>query len=135
MIIIGHSAILYEKFTKVASIEEIANTHSSCLVWFDTDSLGKNLSYDIAAHCHTNQVNYAVMIRSIEELLIISALMPKYIILPQNLQHEAKSFQNIIEHYLLDCKLLCVIKKDSQLVKIAQMGIDGAIFKQVLDSI
>lgn len=135
MIIIGHKAIPHQAFTKIANIADIQNTHSSCIVWFDTGKLTQEQGFALGKHCLDNQVSYAVMIHSLEELLIYANLSAHYLILHKNLQNQAQSFQSIIEHYLLDCKLLCVIKADSQLTKIAQLGIDGVIFKQVLDNI
>ena len=135
MIIIGHSAIAYTPFVKISALQEIAHTHQSCIVWFDSAAIKPPLGFDIAAHCHNNQVPYAVMIRNLEELLLYAALSPQYLIIAKAAQSKAKAFQRVIDHYLLDCKLLCVVKLTTQLPKIAQLGIDGAIFKQVLDNI
>lgn len=132
MIIIGHYAIKYEPFRQIQGIEEILHTSQNTIVWFDTAKL-KEKGFEIAAHCYTHQIDYAVMIHSLEELLLYAALFPKYLILPK--AHKAKSYQALLNHYLLDCKLLCVIKSNAQLTKIAQLGIDGVIFKQVLDTI
>ena len=134
MIIIGHSAIRHEQFIKIKSIADIERTHQDCIVWFDS-ALLKQRGFEIATHCNDNEVSYAVLIHSIEELLLYAALCPKYIILGKDEQPKAKSYQALVEHYLLDCKLLCVIKSNAQLTKVAQLGIDGVIFKQVLDSI
>lgn len=130
MIIIGHPAITYSPFVKVSTIADISHVPHTCVVWFDGG--GQKNGFELAAHCHNNEVNYAVMIHSIEELLIYANLAPQYLIL--SARHKPKAYQRIIEHYLLDCKLLCVIKSSAQLPKIAQLGIDGVIFKQVLDS-
>ena len=135
MIIIGHPAIPHQHFVKITNIADIQKTHSSNIVWFDTSKLKKEQGFILGKYCYEHKVNYAVMICSIDELLIYANLTPQYLILHKSLHNQAKMYQSLIEHYLLDCKLLCVIKTDSQLTKIAQLGIDGVIFKQVLDNI
>ncbi|MCX2717493.1 hypothetical protein OQH61_07085 [Helicobacter sp. MIT 21-1697] len=135
MIIIGHCAIAYQEFSKITSISDISHTDASHIVWFDTNELLQEQAFALGKHCYEYKVNYAVIIHSLEELLIYANLMPQYLILHKDMQSQAKAFQGIIEHYLLDCKLLCVIKSSAHLPKIAQLGIDGAIFKQVLDNI
>lgn len=135
MIIIGHKAIAYSSFVKITSIDEISSTNQSCIVWFDSSTFTQEEGLELAKHCCEYEVRYAVMIYTLSDLLLYAALLPQYLIIPKSVQHKAKQYQAIIEHYLLDCKLLCVIKSNAQLAKIAQMGIDGVIFKQVLDNI
>lgn len=133
MIIIGHYAIDFTPFVEVKSIEDIAKVGTESVVWFDTSALKQENAFEIAKHCYNFQVRYAVKIYSLEELVLFASLMPQFLLLDQ--LDKAKAFQKIVEHYLLDCKLLCVIKSQKQIAKIAQLGIDGVIFKQVLERV
>lgn len=134
MIIIGHSAIAYPPFTKVSSLKEIAHTQASQILWFEATQ--NKEGYTLANHCCQYQVPYAVMINNITDLLIYAHLQAKYLIVhfKDSLQ-DAIQYQKIIEHYLLDCKLLYPIENDTHIQKVAKCGIDGVIFKQVLGKI
>lgn len=131
MIIIGHQAIDFSPFVKVKSVEDIAKIGSEFIVWFDTHTLKLDSALELAKHCHNFQVKYAVMIHTLEELVLFANLTPQFLLLDK--LNKARAFQKVIEHYLLDCKLLCIIKSQKQIAKIAQLGIDGVIFKQVLE--
>ena len=136
MIIIGHHAISFSPFMRVKSVEDIAKVGAECVVWFDTHELKLDSALELAKHCYNFQVKYAVKIHSLEELVLFANLTPQFLLLDKlDKLDKAKAFQKVIEHYLLDCKLLCVIKSQKQLAKIAQLGIDGAIFKQVLERV
>lgn len=74
MIIIGHPAIPHQHFVKITNIADIQNTHSSNIVWFDTSKLKKEQGFILGKYCYEHKVNYAVMICSIDELLIYANL-------------------------------------------------------------
>lgn len=135
MIIIGHPAIAFSPFTEVTSIDDIVRTEVDSIVWFDSRHIDEQMGFDIANHCQKYHINYAVMIYSLKSALIFSQLNAKYLIIATSIKTQAKQLQNIIEYYMLDCKLLYIIKRQSQLSSVAKLGIDGAIFKQVLDRI
>lgn len=133
MIVIGHHAISFSPFVRINSVEDIARIGSECIVWFDTLTLKQESAFELAKHCHSFQVKYAVKIHSLEELVLFANLTPQFLLLDK--LDKAKAFQKVVEHYLLDCKLLCVVKSQKQIAKIAQLGIDGVIFKQVLERV
>ncbi len=122
MIIIGYDAIAAEKFSKITSLEEIDATQG--LVWFEAS---KDAEHILALHCLQNSLAYAVRITSIKELLIYANLGAKYVIL----QRSPEQYQKIAETYLLDTKILYVIKSIEEIEELARMGIDGVIFEKV----
>lgn len=131
MIIIGHPAIAFRPFVKVENIKDIAGTQASQFLWFDAHL--QTECFMLANHCQSHQLPYAVMIHSINELLIFNALEPKYFILHPHTLNDASSYQKLIEYYLLESKLLYPIDSQDELQKVAELGIDGVIFKQVLE--
>ncbi|TLD80140.1 hypothetical protein LS68_007945 [Helicobacter sp. MIT 05-5293] len=136
MTIIGHPAIAYPPFIKVSSLQEIAHTQAAQILWFDPMQCDKDTGYTLANHCCKYQVPYAVRVNNITDLLIYANLQAKYLIVHfEDSLQDAMQYQKIIEHYLLDCKLLYPIKNDAQIQKVAKCGIDGVIFKQVLGNI
>lgn len=142
MIIIGHPLLEHAQFVKVEDIEAISHTQNTQVVFFDTHSnltntqpkhtkdKGLKKSLLLAQHCNKYGVTYAVIIQNLEEFLLHASLNPAYIIVPKFSQ--AQKYQKIAERYLFDSKLLCVIRNPKQIAKIAENGIDGVIFKQVL---
>lgn len=126
MIIIGHCGLVYDEFKKISSIDEIAKTPNSCIVWFESES---DKSYIISHHCMENGVKYAVVVDNIKDFVIYAALKPIYIILEKS----PEIYQKIAENYLFDSKILSVVEKESEIEDLAKIGIDGVIFKQVLE--
>lgn len=131
MIIIGHWAIAFQNFAKIENLNDIAHTKASSILWFDAGL--ESTHFELANHCQAHQLPYAVRICSINELLLFSALEPKYLILHANVLGYAQEYQKLLEHYLLDCKLLYPISSQDELCQVAQLGIDGVIFKQILE--
>lgn len=132
MIVIGHSAIAHSAFIKIESIQDIKHSSAKDVLWFDTNALKSAVAFDIATHCKSNELSYAIKVHNIEQLVLFSNLAPTFII--AEIKY-AKAFQHIIEHYLLDCKLLCIIESSKAIEKMALLGVDGVIFRQVLEKI
>lgn len=122
MIIIGHPLIPSMAFSRISNQEEIDHILADSIVWWESSQDPKLL---LAHFCHTNQVQYAVKINSIKELLFYASLGAKYLIAPKD---QIQIFQNIIKDYLLDTLLLCLIEDEEEIEELAQLGIDGAIF-------
>ncbi|WP_104697005.1 MULTISPECIES: hypothetical protein [unclassified Helicobacter] len=123
MIIVGYEPIAFEGFSKIEKKEQIDTTQG--LVWFLSQD---DKDFSISSFCMQNNVPYAVKIESIKELLIYAKLNAKYVIL----QDSPKEYQQIVETYLLDTKILYVIEEIEEIEEIAKMGIDGVIFQKVL---
>ncbi|PAF48137.1 hypothetical protein BKH46_02175 [Helicobacter sp. 12S02634-8] len=126
MIIIGHYGIAYPKFRKVSDFTEIAKVENHAIVWFDVcDDKGYVLSH----HCLQNRVKYALRVDNVTDFVIYAALKPVYIILEKS----PELYQKIAECYLMDTKILYVIQEQGEIEELAKMGIDGVIFRQVLE--
>ena len=126
MIVIGHRALKYKRFMKVDSFEDIKNSSSDCMVWFDKSG---DKSYMLSHHCSENAIEYAVSIQNITDFVLYSNLYPKYIII----EKAPEIYQKIAEDYMLDCKILYIINKEEEIGEIAKIGIDGVIFRDVLE--
>ncbi|PAF41350.1 hypothetical protein [Helicobacter sp. 11S03491-1] len=125
MIIIGHHGINYPKFRKITSLDEINSVENTLIIWFESaDDKGYMLSH----HCIENDVRYAVWIDNIKDFVIYAALKPVYLILEKS----PEIYQKIAETYLYDTKILYVIEDEEEIEELAKLGIDGAIFRQVL---
>lgn len=123
MIIIGHEMIRYEEFSQVFDIKDIESTAN--LVWFE--NLGDK-GLEIARFCQDNEVEYALKIDNLTDLMLYGALGAKYVMI----EGDGVEYQRVANEYLLDTKILVLIDEVSQIEKIARLGIDGVIFKRVL---
>lgn len=126
MKIIGHPLIPSISFSHISTQEEIDRILADSIVWWESSQDPK---LALAHFCHTNQVQYAVKINSIKELVFYSSLGAKYLIASKK---QIQIFQNIIKEYLLDCILLCLIENEEEIEELAKLGIDGIIFNSHL---
>ena len=122
MIIIGYEPIAWEKFSKVLHIDDLETTQG--LVWFEANQS----SLEIAKKCQDSHIPFAVCLDTIKDFLIFSALGAKYAIITKHFEH----YQKLAENYLLDTKILCLIDSIDEIQEIAELGIDGVIFRRVL---
>ena len=127
MIIIGHKAIKYPNFKYIVNIDDIASSIASDVLLFSVNS---DKNYVISQHCNDNELEYAVLLDNINHALIYSQLGAKYLI--YNSCDVAKSVQKIANEYFFDSKIICVIHDEKALETIAESGIDGVIFIDVL---
>ncbi len=123
MIIIGHKHIPCESFKSITTTKEIHKT--SQILWF-YDSLENG--FGLAKKCAESNIAFSVHISNITNCLLYASFNPKYLLISQN----AKTYQKIAEHYLLDSKILQIIKNESTIQNVAKKGIDGVIFKHHL---
>ena len=125
MLIFGHSFIPSKSLYHVTDIDSIINTPPSSIIYleFREDNL------DIIEHLNANQVEFALDIKNIEELIYASALGAKYILLSREM---AKTAQNIAENYLFDAKILVHISDNEEIEELALLGIDGVIFSNAI---
>ena len=119
MKIFGHEWIESEKFYEVSSLEEIAKTPANSLL------LLKSLptSLELAKHCQTNALPYALEISSIEEAVFANLLNARYVVCKKAL---AKELMPIAQNYLFDTQVLAIINKN-EIEEMAKCGVDGVI--------
>ncbi len=123
MIIIGHNAIECEAFRLVKSIDDIKKSKANEVVYFT-----HNIA--LAKHCKANEIRFSVVIKCIYELMIYEKLGAKYLIV-KSLKF-AQICQKIADEYFFDSKILVIIKGDKEIENVAQIGIDGVIYKNFL---
>lgn len=129
MIIIGHKAIKYPSFKYIKNINEISKTKANNIIIFD---IKYDINYSISIHCNKYNINYAIKALTTTDAILYANLGAKYII--YNDFNTAKLAQKIADTYFFDSKILCIINNDNDLEKIADLGIDGVIFKNIIDN-
>ena len=125
MLIFGHSFIPSKSLYHVTDIDGVINTPPSSILYleFSEDNL------DIIEHLNANQIEFALDVKNIEELIYASSLGAKYIVLAREM---AKTAQNIAENYLFDAKILVHISDNAEIEELALLGIDGVIFSNAI---
>ena len=118
MIIIGDKYIPCEDISKIDNIEDIKLTKPNTTVLFDFDK-------DIMAYCMNNDINYAVIVKSVKESIYANSLNAKYILPPV---YFLETIQKMAENYMFDSKILATIKNEDEIENIALKSIDGVIY-------
>ena len=125
MLLFGHKFIPSESLYHITDIDGVINTPPSSTVYleFSEDNL------DIIEHLNVNQIEFALDVKNITELIYASALGAKYILLSREI---AKTAQDIAENYLFDAKILAHIIDNEEIEELALLGIDGVIFSNAI---
>ncbi len=119
MMIFGDDRFECEKFFKITNIDELKQTKSNSTVLLMQEDL------QLQQYLSKNNIAYAVKINSIKSAVYANNLKASYIICDFDL---AKDIQKIAENYLFDAKVLAVVCCESEIEKIANNFIDGAIY-------
>jgi hypothetical protein len=113
-----------EKFFKVNSLEDIKKTPpNSTFIFNYCDS-----SLELFNFCKEQNINYGVIIHSIKELIFVANLKAKYVF--TDIDKKAKEFQEIVNEYLLDTKVVYLANSLDEIEKIAKLGIDAFKLKE-----
>lgn len=125
MIIIGHPWVKSKGFCKVFSIEDIQNSEPENIVLLEplVDS------HKHAEYCRENNIDFAVVVNTLDDALFSNALGAKYIICQED---DALMIQPIAQEYLFDTHILVLIHTVKDISKIARRGIDGIIFAEAI---
>ena len=125
MLIFGHKFIPSKSLYHITDIDSITNTPPSSIIYleFSEDNL------DIIEHANTNQIEFALDVKNITELIYASALDAKYILVSREM---AKTAQNIAENYLFDAKILVHISDNEEIEELALLGCDGVVFSNAI---
>lgn len=122
----GYKAIEYPEFKKISSIDEIKRVDNACVVWFES---ADDEDYALCNHCQKYNIKYAIKVENLTDFVLRSCLGPAYVILEKS----PDAYQKIAETYLFDTKILYVIEDKSEIEQLAKMGIDGVIFREILE--
>ena len=125
MLLYGHRFVDSPTFYHIQSIEAIQNTPPSSTIFLPFDE--KNL--DIIEHLNTNEINFALEVDNITEVIYASSLDASYIIIKKEL---AQTIQNIANNYLFDAKILVILDSEDEIQEMALLGVDGVIFSNAI---
>ncbi len=123
MLIFGHPLVESFDFFGIEKIEDIEKSSPKSVVFFSFDE--KNVY--LARYCQDNDINFAVFIKDLKELLIANLWRAKYALVKSDFAKEA---QKIAETYLFDMKIILQIETQEEMIWAAKEGIDGVIFKE-----
>jgi len=105
MILIGDENIAYENIERINSVTDISKTSPNSTILYEF--CFKTLEYS-----KENQLNSAVIVKDLKEVIYASSFSVKYIIVENNI---AKHAQDIVNNYMLDSKILVVIDSDDEI--------------------
>lgn len=125
MLIFGHRFISSNSFYHISNIEDISHTPPSSTIYLAFEEC----NLDIINHANENDVNMALSVKSIKQLMYASSLNARYIIVDKEM---AKTAQNIAENYLFDAKILVKIESEDEIEEIAILGIDGVLLSNAV---
>jgi len=125
MVIIGHPWVKSNGFCKVFSIEDIQKSETKNVMLLEplVDS------HKHAEYCKANDIEFAVVVNTLDDALLSNALGAKYIICQED---DALMIQPIAQEYLFDTQLLVLIHTVKDMSKIARRGIDGIVFAEAI---
>ena len=125
MLIFGHRFIPSISFYHLFDIDSITNTPPSSII--HTEFNEENL--DIITHAQLNQIDISIYVKNITEIVYASSFGASFIVVDINL---AKDAQKIANEYLFDAKILVMIEDESEIEKLALLGVDGVIFPNAI---
>ena len=117
MIILGDSDVSNEIFSIINRIKDIANTPSNSTIIFDYNK-------KLMIYAKNNNLQYAVKVKNIKELVYANALDAKYILVSDDILELS---QKLADNYMFDSKIIATIKDESFIEDIAIKEIDGVI--------
>jgi uncharacterized protein YaiL (DUF2058 family) len=124
MIIIGDNNIAYDDIKRINTIEDISFTQPNSTIIF-------NFNFKILKYTQQNDINSAVIVNTIKDVIYVHNLDAKYIVVNKNI---AKQVQKIADNYMFDSKILVAIQDENELEQMAIDEIDGVIYlNRILD--
>jgi len=121
VLLFGHKFIASKKFYHVYDIDAVHSTPPSSLIYLHFSE--SNL--DIITYLQENEINFALKVENITQIIYASALNASYIVVEEEL---AKTAQKIAENYLFDAKILVHIEEEDAIEELALLGVDGVIY-------
>jgi len=125
VIVIGHKLIDYPNFFRIEKVEAVHNSSPKDVLFVEVPS-----DYEAWSYLSKHKLAFASVAKSIKEAIFLNALDATYIIVSKN---DASRFQKIANEYLFDSKILAIIESEDEIEDVAEFGVDGVIFKGVLD--
>ncbi|MEA2100071.1 MAG: hypothetical protein U9P72_08075 [Campylobacterota bacterium] len=125
MLLFGHRFIDSPSFYHIQDIQAIHNTPPSSTIFIEFSE--ENL--DIIEHLNFNEINFAIGVKNVTEVIYASVLNASFIIIQKKL---SSTIQNIANNYLFDSKILVHIEDEKEIAEIAILGVDGVIFPNAI---
>ena len=125
MLLFGHRFIPSASFYHVLDIDSITNTPPSSVIHVEFSQ--NNL--DIIKHAKENQIPLSICCQTITEIIYAASLDASFIVVKNEL---AKDANKIANDYLFDAKILVLIEEESEIEKLALLGVDGVIFSNAI---
>lgn len=122
MILIGDKHIDYEKIEIIKSINDICKTQPNSTLLFDFD-------INILKYTSENDLNSAVKVSNIKDVIYSSSLGAKYILPTNEILNQT---QKLADNYMFDSKILAIIENSDEIENMALNEIDGVIYKNIL---
>ena len=123
MIILNHKLLQSEKTFEISKIEDIKSSPSNSTILFNFSEA----NIEICNYCNINDVEFAIRVESISEILLSANLNAKYIFISD--KNLALKAQKIADNYMYDSKIILEISSDKELQESALNGIDGVVYK------
>jgi len=125
MILLGHRFIDSQNLYHVLDIDSIEHTPPSSIIYleFSEDNL------DIIKYANLNNIDIALKVDTIKEIIYASAFNARYIIVSKSM---AKTAQDLAQDYLFDSKILVLIDDENDIEELALIGVDGVIFSNAI---
>lgn len=124
MILIGDKNIPFETIKKISVIGDIETSDPNSTVIF-------NFDIGFLKYCKENDINSAVMVSNIKEAIYANSLEARYIIVTKE---QSLQLQKIATDYMFDSRILCIIESEAEIEEVALKGIDGVIYKELLNN-
>jgi hypothetical protein len=121
MILLGNVdlSLRSDNLEPIIYIDDIKNTKPNSVVSFD-------YNHSTILYCNSNNIQYAVYVSCINEIIFSNILNAKYIIVNEDISIKA---QKIADDYMYDSKIIVEISSLDQLETVVSNSIDGAILK------
>lgn len=125
MLLFGHRFIPSNSFYHVLDIDSIANTPPSSVIHVEFSE--ENL--DIIKYARSNQLPTSICCKTITEIIYASSLDASFIVVENDLAKDATTIAN---EYLFDAKILVLTEEESEIERLALLGVDGVIFPNAI---
>ena len=125
MLLYGHRFIDSPTFYHIQDIQAIHNTPSSSAIFINFNE--ENL--DIIEHLNSNEIDFAIGVKNVTEVIYASALNASFIIVEKKI---SSTIQNIANNYLFDSKILVHLEDEKEIEEMALLGVDGVIFPNAI---
>lgn len=125
MLIFGYQGLDSKRLHFISSYEDIQDSKNDCIVWFYHTS---DRDFSLLKFCIHHEIACAVLVENAIDFLLCAHFAPQFLLVRENPQ----VYQSLADSYLLDSKVLCIIKNISEIERLGTQGIDGVVLEDAL---